>query len=97
MTDYNDDNFMPATMANDEIYIGTRKYIAADRDTTPNDLRAENERLLAALKTANGALADIADGEPEFSDEGELVWCRNRAANAWRITRAALSQNGGAA
>ena len=65
---------------------------ASQAAPAPSDgLREENERLRAALKTANGALGDIADGEPEFSDEGELVWCRNRAANAWRITRAALT------
>ena len=54
-------------------------------------LTERDKMLTEALKKASGALGDIADGEPEFSDAGELVWCRNRAANAWRITRAALS------
>ena len=79
-----------------EVNEAAMELLARRKDTIAEVLQAENERLRAALKAANGALADIADGEPEFSDEGELVWCRNRAAEAWRITRAALSQGGAA-
>jgi len=51
-------------------------------------VRAENIELLARLKAARGALADIFDGQPQWPDNAkkELMWCRKRAKEAYRVT-----------
>ena len=51
----------------------------ADRIET---LVAERDALREALKKAEAALADIAEGEPDPNDLAEKIWCKDRAAAA---------------
>lgn len=49
----------------------------------------EIERLVAVLRTAEAALADIGDADREPGDD--VAWCEKRAADALPAVRAALT------
>ena len=53
---------------------------------------AERDALREAVRKAEAALADIAEGEPDPDDTAEKIWCKERADEGLRIVRAALNR-----
>ena len=73
----------PVTKANED---------AREAASTIRAQAAEIERLREALRKAEAALADIAEGEPDPDDLAEKIWCKGRAAAAVTEARAALNR-----
>ena len=69
---------------------------AADRiealEARAEKAEAERDALREALRKAEAALADIAEGEPDPDDTAEKIWCKGRAAAALTEARAALNR-----
>lgn len=64
-------------------------YIAAAHPQAILALLDRQERLVAALRVAEAALADIGDSDHEPWDD--LIWCEQRAARALPQVRAELN------
>ena len=59
------------------------------------EAEAERDELRDALRKAEAALADIAEGEPDPDGLAEKIWCKGRAAAALTESRAALNREAG--
>ena len=74
---------------------------AAEQRTARAAIRWANSRrspapdVREALRKAEAALADIAEGEPDTDDTAEKIWCKDRAATALTEARAALKREAG--
>ena len=85
---------MVAKAASGGVLDGYREMGAklAAAETRAEKAEAERDALREAVRKAEAALADIAEGEPDPDDTAEKIWCKERADEGLRIVRAALNR-----